>query len=362
MKLGDVLSKPRHSLVTQSFDASFHPGFTARNNALLNADGFGISWYSADGRCFTFKSVSPAWSDPNLRELADFIASTTIFGHVRAASPGSVVSHENCHPFKHGRLAFMHNGHVEGFAQLRRALLGRLSDSAFASIRGLTDSEHCMALLLSNLADPGRATPFEPAELAAAMVATIAAVLELLSAAGVQEGFTSLNFALTDGATVVATRFCDKWPAVPAPSLYFAFPTCADLELELSSESSSTTAAACAAAPAAAHSQQGPGDGSHNHASSSGGAAAAPALSGGAADAHARQAARWAQDEAFLTAAAATPDCRALLIASEPATEGQDSRLVWLAMPSNTMLVYSAASGKPPQLSRLDQLLPPAAL
>ena len=142
---------------------------------------------------------------------------------VRAASPGSDVSHQSCHPFKHGRLALMHNGHIEGFGQLRRALLGRLTDAAFAGIKGLTDSEHAFALLLSTLKDNGRTTPFPPCELAAAMVAMIATLLTLLVEAGVECGFTSLNFALTDGETTVATRYCDKWPAVPPPSLYFSF-------------------------------------------------------------------------------------------------------------------------------------------
>lgn len=112
-------------------------------------------------------------SDPNLAELVGCIEAGVIFGHVRAASPGSVVSHENCHPFKFGRLVFMHNGHVEGFDVVRRAMLGLLTDEAFLSIRGLTDSEHCLALLVSLLPDPTRTTPFAPEELATAVVATI---------------------------------------------------------------------------------------------------------------------------------------------------------------------------------------------
>jgi predicted glutamine amidotransferase len=83
-RLGDVLSKPTHSLISQAFSASYHPGFTERNNATLNADGFGACWFSADGRCFTYRSTSPAWSDPNFRELVEFIESSVIFGHVSA--------------------------------------------------------------------------------------------------------------------------------------------------------------------------------------------------------------------------------------------------------------------------------------
>jgi len=37
--LADLLVKPQNSLVRQSFDAKYHPGFTSVNNALLNGDG-----------------------------------------------------------------------------------------------------------------------------------------------------------------------------------------------------------------------------------------------------------------------------------------------------------------------------------
>ena len=342
-KLSDILSKPRHSLVSQSYHAAYHPGFSSCNNALLNADGFGCSWYAEDGRLFLFKSVSPAWSDPNLRELQEYITSRVFFGHVRAASPGSLVSHENCHPFKHGRLAFMHNGHIEGFPLLRRALLARLSDAAFHAVQGLTDSEHAFALLLSQLEDPARATPFAPAELSAALVATIAQLLELLRSAGVTGGFTSLNFALTDGATVVATRFCDQWPRIPPPSLYCALPTCEDLALEL-------------AGPQGAAAAPGDGAGAPAGGGGSGSGAAAPDSAG---EAYARRASRWAACEALVQAATPTISSRALLIASEPATEGASSRVQWLAMPANALVSFTLGAGAAPALSRLEDLLSP---
>ena len=372
LPLRDLLVAPKHSLISQAFDASFHPGFTGRNNAVVNADGFGVAWYASDcssgaqespARLCLFKSTSPAWSDPNLAELVHYIRANVVFGHVRAASPGSVVSFENCHPFKCGRLAFMHNGHVEKFAALKRALVNQLSDAAFHSIRGLTDSEHCFALLLSALGGgASRAAPFEPAELARAMVATIAALLALVRQAGITSGFTSLNFALTDGCTVVATRFCDQWPAVPPPSLYFAFPPCADLAAELSGSGGGSGGGGGGASGCGG---SGPGDGSAAPAAA-GGAGAAPGGLGGAAALpapacfeadHRRRAERWHETRAFLAACSATAAPRALLIASEPATEGS-AGVQWLCMPANCMLVYTAGSGQPPVLTPLETLLP----
>jgi glutamine amidotransferase len=45
-----------------------------------------------------------------------------------------------------------------------------------------------------------------------------------------------LNFSLTDGETLVATRFCDQSPDIPPPSLYFAFGDAQRLVRELTAE------------------------------------------------------------------------------------------------------------------------------
>lgn len=325
--LADVLCKPVNSLLEQAAHAAYHPGFTGKNNAVLNADGFGCAWYSPDGCAAVFKSVQPAWSDANLRELSRAVFSRTVFGHVRAASPGSLCSHENTHPFRRGRLVFMHNGHVEGGARVRRAMLAGLSDDIFSGVAGLTDSEAVFALVASFLRDPERAAPFAPAELAAAMRAAVAAALAAVARCGVTGGFTTLNCALTDGETVVATRFCDRWPAVPPPSLYFSFATHAELRAELD--------AAKGAAPEAP-----PAAGA--------GAAPAAAVAHTAADISDE---RWARDRRFLDAAAATANERTLVVASEPATEG--SSVAWLAVPAQAMLVFTRGSGRPPELTQL---------
>ena len=339
-KLGDILQKPSHSLISQSYNATFHPGFTSKNNAILNADGFGTSWYSGDGRLFVFKSVSPAWSDPNLRELISFIESRVIFGHVRAASKGSVVSYENCHPFKFSRLSFMHNGHVEQFQKIKRRLTETLSDEAFSAIKGLTDSEHAFALLLSRISNPQRHTPFDMKELILAMVSTISSLLALLADAGVVEGFTSLNFALTDGENFIATRFCDKWPEIPPPSLYFSFPCEKELDIELDGAPVDT-----------------PGDGSSE----------ATSTHFSAESDHQndflRREDRRERIEAFFKSCASTVHTRSLLVASEPSTvscsrspsTAPDQH--WFPMPANSLLAFSAGKGQVPKLFKLEDLL-----
>jgi glucosamine 6-phosphate synthetase-like amidotransferase/phosphosugar isomerase protein len=41
--------------------------------------------------------------------------------HIRAAI-GSAVQQSNCHPFRHGRWLWMHNGYIDGFATIKRDL------------------------------------------------------------------------------------------------------------------------------------------------------------------------------------------------------------------------------------------------
>ena len=139
--LADVVLEASNSLLTQSFNAGFHPGVCPQNNMTLNADGFGVGWYGTRGAAI-YRSTTPAWNNRNLRELCGSIESRCIFAHVRAATPGvSVVSEENCHPFRYGPLLFQHNGHVEGFSRIKRRLLAALRDDVFEWIDGTTDSQ-----------------------------------------------------------------------------------------------------------------------------------------------------------------------------------------------------------------------------
>ncbi|CAN0104281.1 unnamed protein product [Ectocarpus sp. 6 AP-2014] len=155
----DVLvTKPEHSLVFQSRDASFHPGCADKRNIRVNGDGFGIAWYTPrrieEGGCVV-KFPTPAWSNTNLLNIAKFVESGLVFAHVRAASDGAVlvgnVNHENTHPFKYKRYTFMHNGGIPGFARMKRQLLAQLGDEAYLAVEGSTDSELCFAFFLDEL-------------------------------------------------------------------------------------------------------------------------------------------------------------------------------------------------------------------
>jgi predicted glutamine amidotransferase len=83
----------------------------------------------------------------NLRELAAHIESPLFLAHVRATT-GTAIQQTNCHPFRHGRWLFVHNGLIEGFEAIRRELLLAVEPDLFGGIKGSTDSELLFHLAL----------------------------------------------------------------------------------------------------------------------------------------------------------------------------------------------------------------------
>ena len=139
--LTDVLYTPVHSLIDQSLHSELGAETT-------NGDGFGIGWYDAAPVPGVFRSIEPAWNDQNLRELASHVSSHLFLAHIRAAI-GSPVQQTNCHPFRHGRWLWMHNGFIDGFATIKRDLVLAVDESLFFEIKGGTDTEILFHLALT---------------------------------------------------------------------------------------------------------------------------------------------------------------------------------------------------------------------
>jgi predicted glutamine amidotransferase len=137
----DLLFRPKHSLIDQSLHSRLGATTT-------NGDGFGIGWYGEGRVPALFKSVDPAWNDQNLREIASQVRTPLFLAHVRA-STGTPVQRTNCHPFRHGRWLWMHNGALRGFHETKRELLAAVDPSLYADIEGSTDSEALFFLALT---------------------------------------------------------------------------------------------------------------------------------------------------------------------------------------------------------------------
>ena len=137
----ELLFAPTHGLIDQSLHSRLGVETT-------NGDGFGLGWYGAGDGPGVYRSVSPAWGDANLRELAGHVESRLFLAHVRATT-GTAIQQTNCHPFRHGRWLFVHNGVIAGFQEMRRELMLAVDPAYFPGIQGSTDSEVLFHLALS---------------------------------------------------------------------------------------------------------------------------------------------------------------------------------------------------------------------
>src|SRR6476659_7359815 len=137
----ELVFRPVHSIIDQSLHANL-------TGVTTNGDGFGIGWYGDRPDPSIYKGTHPAWNDENLREIAGNIRTPLLFAHVRASS-GTPVQRSNCHPFRHGRWLWMHNGSLASFSKVRRDLLMAVDPALFPQIEGSTDSETLFFLALT---------------------------------------------------------------------------------------------------------------------------------------------------------------------------------------------------------------------
>ncbi len=200
LRLSRMIYTPVRSLIDQSLQAEL-------GSVPANGDGFGLGWYDTSPVPVVFRSIEPAWNDLNLRELADHLISPLFFAHIRAAV-GSPVQKTNCHPFRYAHWLFMHNGHIESFARIKRDLVLAVDPSLYPEIRGSTDSEvlFYLALTFGLTDDPP-----------AAVARAIGLVEERGHARGIAYPFQG-TIAVTDGATMWAFRYSSEGSS---PSLFF---------------------------------------------------------------------------------------------------------------------------------------------
>ena len=250
--LEDILIKPKHSIVKQ-IDIHFLPklhvtydphlgrsklssGVASDDhgaNHFTNIDGFGVGYYTGvaaefndDGvnRPCVYKNTRPPLHDFNLVSLCAHTSTKCVFAHLRAGGSLSPPVETSNHPFVFGRYMFMHNGFVGNFSKIKVALLQKLSTAAYENVFGATDTEHVAALFFTYLGDDWETEqPME--KLKNIMVNTLQHVLALVRESmkdnDKEVPHSFLNFAVTDGCQVLATRFSSNDELEP-PSLYYS--------------------------------------------------------------------------------------------------------------------------------------------
>lgn len=191
-----LLEQPENSLIKQSKNAK-------KDSYSINADGFGIAWYNhaVDGEPGVFKSTQPAWNDNNLQHLAQKVASDCFLAHVRASNVGDV-SLNNCHPFTYQNYSFAHNGIIRNFNDIKRDLVNKLDRDLFCEINGQTDSEHLFFLIMHYM-------PLSSGSLEESVIKAFRWVVNHQKSFG-EESFSKLNIVISDGVTLLATKFSSK--------------------------------------------------------------------------------------------------------------------------------------------------------
>ena len=201
VRMDKVLYGPQHSLI----DQSLHSRMGAETT---NGDGFGIGWYGPSGAPGVFRSVEPAWNDRNLRELSGHVESHLFLAHIRASS-GTPVQQTNCHPFRHGKWLWMHNGLVRDYARVKRDLVLAVDPSLYPLIEGSADSEvlFFLALTLGLEDDPSGA------------VERMVGLVEEIGRRNGVEHPIQMTVATTDGERLWAFRYSSEGQS---RTLYFS--------------------------------------------------------------------------------------------------------------------------------------------
>jgi predicted glutamine amidotransferase len=88
-----------------------------------------------------FKSIDPTWNDANLARGGGADQESRCCSPTSAPRPGTPVQRSNCHPFRHGRWLWMHNGAIREFQKVKRDLALAVDPGLDADIQGSSDSE-----------------------------------------------------------------------------------------------------------------------------------------------------------------------------------------------------------------------------
>lgn len=84
IRLGEIVSRPVHSLVVQSYKPR------EMQSGTVNADGYGAALWLDDGRPepALYRTAVPIWADPNLGWMNERLRVRSVIAAVRSATPG----------------------------------------------------------------------------------------------------------------------------------------------------------------------------------------------------------------------------------------------------------------------------------
>ena len=220
-----LLSTGTNSLIRQSWAPT-----DMRGGGTVNADGFGVGWWTSEGAFGRYRSASPIWSDPFVGEGLGSVRSRTVVAATRSATEEMPVERSAAAPFTDSRWAFSLNGVVRGWPGSLVTLAGALPVAELLRLESPTDAATLWLLLQSRL----RAADPEPA-----LVSLTRDVLDLApdsrlnmllcneSGIWATAWYHSLWTFVDEHVAIVASEpfdHDDRWQAVPDRHLVAAVP------------------------------------------------------------------------------------------------------------------------------------------
>jgi predicted glutamine amidotransferase len=175
-----------------------------------HADGWGLASYSHDGEPTVEHRESAAFADLHFSAAAERVYAETVVAHVRRATVGKAAT-ANTHPFRYRRWTFAHNGTVGDFQRLGERMVRETTPELQRHRAGTTDSEQAFLWLLTRMDRAGIDIEGNRAPSTARVADAVgSAVLELASRSSAAGRPSKLNFLLTDGRLMVASRFANS--------------------------------------------------------------------------------------------------------------------------------------------------------
>jgi gamma-glutamyl hercynylcysteine S-oxide hydrolase len=201
--LEHFLFSPSHNLIKQAWAP------LEMHEAVMNADGFGIGWYTDQKQAVTYLNTYPIWSDSNLPGLAASLQGKIWLACIRSATPGQMTGLVNTQPFMNDRILFMHNGFIKDFnPDYRIKFHNILKGEIQAGINGHTDSEYIFALLRQEMLQHPDTNLIKQLGYCMNQIIKI-----------IENGTVLLNIIISDGNRIYASRHAYNGQS---PTLYYA--------------------------------------------------------------------------------------------------------------------------------------------
>lgn len=177
--LSSLMLDPPNGLMVQSYAPR------RQKHGLLNADGWGVGFFDADGALRRWRSAAPLWGDASFGSVAPVLQSRCVVAAVRSAIVGMPIEAAAVAPFTDGSWLLSHNGIVD------RAVL-----PATKSAESMVDSALLAALIFERGLDQ--------------LGATVAEV-------GADDPNARLNILAADGSRLLATTWGDTLSVLERP-------------------------------------------------------------------------------------------------------------------------------------------------